>query len=233
MIRQPRSSPASALKAILCTLQVEAAVTFLLTHSDTITVNGRFIPTFARPKPPFGAGWTFQHAGLAACSAAKKGQLLRAPQCCSEKDRKSTNKGQHGAELAFWGPSLHERSCDWWANGRSLSLMQMSGGRRKRDETERPRCLAELSWIRYWRILDFFFFLKNICLFLWTFSAALILLSPCPLCTNYLSENCMCNPALSIYTACTKNNYWDSLRRWDVIVLWDHIKHTIIKWFAR
>lgn len=125
MIRQPRSSPASALKAILCTLQVEAAVTFLLTHSDTITVNGRFIPTFARPKPPFGAGWTFQHAGLAACSAAKKGQLLRAPQCCSEKDRKSTNKGQHGAELAFWGPSLHERSCDWWANGRSLSLMQI------------------------------------------------------------------------------------------------------------
>lgn len=159
MIRQPRSSPASALKAILCTLQVEAAVTFLLTHSDTITVNGRFIATFARPKPPFGAGWTFQHAGLAACSAAKKGQLLRAPQCCSEKDRKSTNKGQHGAELAFWGPSLHERSCDWWANGRSLSLMQIrADGRWKRDETELPRCLAELSWIRYWRILDFFFF---------------------------------------------------------------------------
>lgn len=114
-----------------------------------------------------------------------------------------------------------------------VSHADKSGGRRKRDETELPRCLAELSWSRYWRILDFFFFLKNICLFLWTFSAALILLSPCPLCTNYLSENCMCNPALSIYTACTKNNYWDSLRRWDVIVLWDHIKHTIIKCFAR
>lgn len=56
-------------------------------------------------KPPFGAGYMFQHVELLLL-CCQISHLLRVPQCCSEKHRKGANKEQHGADLVFCGRHL-------------------------------------------------------------------------------------------------------------------------------
>lgn len=99
-----RSSPAPPLKGNLCMLQVEAAVTFPLTHTHTHRHHNCqryaewmfYLYTLANTQPPLGAGCMFQHAKRLLPARLKGFGCWEHHNAALEKDRKRTNKAQHG-----------------------------------------------------------------------------------------------------------------------------------------